>query len=174
LIGTGCLIFVMLLLATTSDLTSFAHAYELRTHGEITRQAYQSSLGLSSYLQAVGITESDTFDLASRTVPEKLAQFENTGTAQDWMIEGSIREDDFSKSIIGTIFGCVQPANPPSQIDRVFNHFLMCNEPAADSLSAPTWAFPPQIGRWDNRDAVRVRAKTNSPCSMPASISIDL
>ncbi len=124
LIGTGRLIFVMLLLATTCGPISSGQAYELRTHGEITREAYRSSLGMSSYLQSVGIAQSDAFDLASRTIPESLAQFENTGTAQDWVIEGVIREDDFSRSVIGIIFGCVQPLNPPSQLDRVFNHFL--------------------------------------------------
>ena len=40
------------------------------------------------------------------------------------MIEGAIREDDFSKSIVGSVLGCTKPQNPPSETDRVFNHFL--------------------------------------------------
>jgi hypothetical protein len=148
LIGAGRLIFVLLLLVATCDFISPVQAYELRTHGEITRQAYRSSLGMSSYLQGVGIAESDVFDLTSRTIAERLAQFENTGTAQDWMIEGTIREDDFSKNIIGIIFGCVQPLNPPSAIDRVFNHFLDVQRGGRGlsvganlGLPAPDWAL---------------------------------
>ena len=101
-----------------------AHAYELRTHGEITREAFRSSLGVAAYLQSIGAEMADTFDLTSRTIPERLALFENTGTAQDWMIEGTIREDDFSKSLVGSVLGCAQPQNPASEIHRVFNHFF--------------------------------------------------
>ena len=66
----------------------------------------------------------DTFDPSDATSFRELAGFRNTGTAQDWMIEGAIREDDFSKSIIGSVLGCTKPQNPPSETDRVFNHFF--------------------------------------------------
>jgi hypothetical protein len=113
---------IMVIVAMLTCESGFA--YELRTHGEITRQAFHDSELLAAYLAAIGLHETDRFDLAARTPPRQLANFANAGTAQDWMIEGAIREDDVSKSILGIVFGCVQPENPPSQIDRVFNHFL--------------------------------------------------
>jgi hypothetical protein len=107
-----------------SWLPAKASAYELRTHGEITRHAYDASDNLRIYLEQIGISQTHAFAPNEATPRALLAGFVNTGTALDWMMEGAIREDDFSKSIMGTIFGCVQPENPPSQIDRVFNHFL--------------------------------------------------
>src|SRR5262245_18716533 len=98
-----------------SWLPALAPAYEIRTHGEITRHAYDASEGLQSYLTQTGIPETQTFVPEEATPRTLLARFVNTGTVQGWMIEGTIREDDFSKSFIGIVFGCVQPENPPSQ-----------------------------------------------------------
>jgi len=113
-----------IIVALAIFMNDLGFGYELRTHGEITRQAFHESALLAAYLDTIGVQETDRFDLAARTPPGQLANFVNAGTAQDWMIEGAIREDDFSKSILGTIFGCIQSENPPSQMDRVFNHFL--------------------------------------------------
>jgi hypothetical protein len=54
-----------------------------------------------------------------------LADFFNDATPRDWMIEGAIREDDYSAHAEAEIFlNCPPPENPFSPIDRVFNHFL--------------------------------------------------
>ena len=101
-----------------------ADAYELRTHGEITRHAHAMSEGLRAYLEAAGISAAQTFAPDTATPRSQLARFENSGTALDWMIEGAIREDDYIDHLLGRVFGCARPQNPPSQADRVFNHFL--------------------------------------------------
>src|SRR3990172_6954443 len=94
-------------------------AYELRTHGEITRRAVEVSEGVKGYLEAVGIRSTDVLDPVTITPPGELARFDNTGTPRDWMIEGAIREDDFRPHP-----GCRQPLNPPSAIDRPLHHFF--------------------------------------------------
>ena len=40
------------------------------------------------------------------------------------MIEGAIREDDFTGGLLKRALGCPQPQNPPSQTDRIVNHFF--------------------------------------------------
>src|SRR5262245_49571208 len=72
-----------------------AAAYEVRTHGEITRRAFETSDGIRSYLQAAGIRSNDPLARGMRTPAQLLAGFDTTGTPRDWMIEGVIREDDF-------------------------------------------------------------------------------
>ncbi len=94
-------------------------AYELRTHGEITRRAFDMSEGVKGYLEAVGIRSTEVLDPIAITPPGQLALFDNTGIPRDWMIEGAIREDDFQAHL-----GCGQPLNPPSTIDRPLNHFF--------------------------------------------------
>ena len=94
-------------------------AYELRTHGEVTRRAFEVSEGVKAYLEAVGIRSAEVLDPRAITSPGQLARFENTGTPRDWMIEGAIREDDFQPHP-----GCRKPLNPPSAMDRPLNHFF--------------------------------------------------
>ena len=145
---TGRSIRVIALLAIAGGHPNLGRAYELRTHGEITRQAFNASEGVSNYLQSMGFRETDTFDLAGRTKADQLGLFENQGTAQDWMIEGSIREDDFIDHVLGALLGCPRPQNPPSQSDRVVNHFLDVQRggrglavPGAQGVPAPDWAL---------------------------------
>ena len=70
-------------------------AWDLRTHWALTDQAVNNALnkstGLAAYLGDVGIQSTDKFNPTARTTPEFLAEFENTGTPHDWMIEGAIR-----------------------------------------------------------------------------------
>ncbi len=82
-----------------------ARAYELRTHGEITREAFDGSQGVRRYLEAVGIRPTDTFTVEVPAPAAQLAGFGNNGTPRDWMIEGSIREDDYR-------LGCEPPRIP--------------------------------------------------------------
>jgi hypothetical protein len=105
-------------------LPRVAISYELRTHEEITRRAFEASTGLKNYLTSQSISPGQTFDPNAVTRRAQLAQFQNTGTAVDWMIEGAIREDDFAKDARGVLGGCPRPRNPPSEIHRVLNHFL--------------------------------------------------
>ena len=123
-------------------------AYELRTHGEITRAAHEKSEGIAAYLSATGVSDTDRFDLAARTERRRLGLFENTGTALDWMIEGSIREDDYIDRVLGTLLGCPRPRNPPSQSDRIVNHFFDLQRggrglavPGVQGVPAPEWAL---------------------------------
>jgi len=127
-------------------------AYELRTHGEITRRAFEASKDLADYLDAVSIRSTDKFALGGITRLEQLADFENTGTPRDWMIEGAIREDDFQPHL-----GCDQPLNPPSAIDRPLNHFFDVQRDGGGltvlgierGFPAPDWALGLQ-GRGPN------------------------
>src|SRR5258707_8475533 len=80
--------------------------YELRTHGDITGRAFERSQNTKKYLEGLQIKPTDVFDLGSRTLPTLLADFVNTATLRDWMIEGSIREDDWRDH-----FTCDQPRN---------------------------------------------------------------
>ena len=99
-------------------------AYELRTHWEITQHAFDVSQGVATYLSDVGIDTSDIFDPGSATSPAQLDLFENKGRPRDWMIEGTIREDDYSHHPVLEGVGCQAPQNPDSPIDRMLNHFL--------------------------------------------------
>jgi hypothetical protein len=99
-------------------------AYQFRTHGAITEEAFRVSRGVNDYLQSLGINSRDRFARSMRTEPPFLAFFDNNGTPSDWMIEGVIREDDYTHRPLLTPLGCAPPSNPPSQINRPLNHFL--------------------------------------------------
>jgi hypothetical protein len=99
-------------------------AYEVRTHGEVTRRAYEASAGIATYLQMLGISHDQQFASDTVTPRQYLARFENTGTPRDWMIEGVIREDDYVDDGFAALLGCPRPTNPPSQVSRVLNHFF--------------------------------------------------
>ena len=145
-------------------------AYELRTHGEITRHAFEKSEHTKLYLEAVGIRPADVFDRQRRTPPEQLAGFDNTATPQDWMIEGAIREDDYTQNDLLERAGCRRPHNPESKINRPLHHFFdvqregrgltvtlpVGGDPAPDPvvisfIPAPDWALGRQ-GRGPNPD----------------------
>src|SRR5262245_11364063 len=102
--------YLWLVIATTLTLvfakSTQALAYDVRTHGEITRRAYQTSQTVATYLGATGLRDTDRFDLQARIPTERLGLFENTGTVQDWMIEGSIREDEYVDSPVMRAIGC--------------------------------------------------------------------
>lgn len=90
-------------LICTSLLVNFGtlDAYELATHGKVTERAFDRSMSVRRYLDASSIKNTDIFDLGARTLPDKLGKFfENTGTAKHWMMEGSVREDDFKTDIL--------------------------------------------------------------------------
>src|SRR5215831_8848600 len=93
-------------------------AYELRTHSEITLRAFDASQGVKTFLEAVTIQATDTFDQEHTTPPAQLSNFRNTGTARDWMLEGAIREDDYQQHPRLEQVGCDPPRNPLSEIDR--------------------------------------------------------
>jgi hypothetical protein len=102
-----------------------AEGYQFWTHAEITRRAFEQSAEIETYLHSIGIQAADRFVRFARTPPPSLARFNNDGTPRDWMIEGVIREDDYSAHPeVEVFFGCPPPENPFSPIDRVFNHFL--------------------------------------------------
>jgi hypothetical protein len=138
-------------------------AYELLTHAAITQRALQKSQGVAAYLQAIGIRRSDTFTQERPTDRDQLAGFRNTGTPEHWMIEGSIREDDYAHPEGGPLLGCIPPKNPPSQIDRPIHHFFDVQRggrgltvPIAGTigLPGPDWALGRQ-GRGPNEDQNR-------------------
>jgi hypothetical protein len=131
-----------------------SEAWDLRTHWAITDQAVNDALnastGLAGYLTDVGIQKTDTFDPAAATPQPQLAFFRNTGTPRDWMIEGVIREDDFTSSLLAWLAGCPQPRNPPTPINRPLNHFYDVQRqgggitpcpPGSFCYPAPNWAL---------------------------------
>src|SRR5690349_10626752 len=91
-------------------------SYDVRTHGEITRAAFEKSQGTREYLSAVGLRTTDTFKPNDVAPARLLAGFDNTGTPQDWMIEGAIREDDLAPHPGLQALGCTLPESPPSPI----------------------------------------------------------
>jgi hypothetical protein len=99
-----------------------ATAYELRTHGLLTEQAFHAAPALGEYLRSVGLRETSVLDPVSATSPDRLGEFENDGTPIGWLVEGSIREDDYKTNL--SLLDCEPPRNPPSGIDRIRHHFL--------------------------------------------------
>jgi hypothetical protein len=122
-------------------------AYELRTHGSITDQSFTASQGIAQYLGEIDIGLGDIFDPQSITRPDQLMHFTNDGTVRGWMVEGSIREDDYQPHPrLESLFGCETPRNPPSLIDRSLNHFFDVQRGGAgltlgNGLPAPDWAL---------------------------------
>ena len=137
-------------------------AYDRRTHGSVTERAFDTSQSLRQYLRATGLTESQAFDPPAGPSPDRLADFVNDASARGWLIEGSIREDDYNLSLPG--LGCLPPDNPPSAIDRLRHHFLdplsgqgLHVGPVALGLPAPAWGTGEQgrgFGPEDNQFSV--------------------
>jgi hypothetical protein len=124
-------------------------AYDRRTHGELTRRAFTNAPAIGDYLKAIGVKTTDVFDLSTRTLPSSLSGFRNDGTALSWMIEGSIREDDYQTDL--SLLGCAPPDNPSSAIDRVRHHFFDPDDgrglhlgPVTLGFPAPAWALGEQ------------------------------
>src|SRR5215468_5692520 len=92
-------------------------AYDIRTHGEITRAMFEKSQRVGDYLTAVGLRPTDTFARSEVTPSRLLGGFRNRGTIQDWMIEGVIREDDMKSHPGLEALGCSFPEHAPSSID---------------------------------------------------------
>jgi hypothetical protein len=122
-------------------------SYDLRTHGAITEQSFDTSQGTAGYLEDVGVAVDDVFDSQAITPLDQLAEFRNPGTTRGWMIEGSIREDDYrSHPILESLFGCNPPDNPTSPIDRSLHHFFDAQRGGVgltlgNGLPAPDWAL---------------------------------
>ena len=102
--------------------SSMGAAYDLRTHGLITQQAFEASQATRDYLRAAGFRVTDVVDANARTPSFLLSDFENDGTPAGWLVEGSIREDDYHTNL--PTLGCEPPRNPASGTDRVRHHFL--------------------------------------------------
>jgi hypothetical protein len=96
-------------------------AYDRRTHGLLSERAFGTSAGALDYLRAIGLTATRELHPSAVTRPDLLSDFVNRGTALDWLVEGSIREDDYKTDL--SIVDCAPPENPPSDIDRIRNHF---------------------------------------------------
>ncbi|MBI4641222.1 MAG: hypothetical protein HY731_11040, partial [Candidatus Tectomicrobia bacterium] len=146
---------VVFLVFTSFLVTSgTVSAYDLATHGQLTQRAFEGSSGVHNYLDVLSIKESDVFDPTSATPFGKLGEFfQNTGTVMHWMMEGSVREDDFGTAIPT----CPQPKNPPTSIDRPRNHFFDVQRGGgglstwfANGYPAPGWALGQQ-GRSENQ-----------------------
>jgi hypothetical protein len=124
-------------------------AYDLRSHGLLTERAFDASPAALQYLRDVRLDTSRAFDLPSATSPQLLSNFINNGTLRSWLVEGSIREDDYHTDLPG--LGCEPPHNPSSAIDRVRHHFLdpvsgrgLSAGPLSLGLPAPAWALGEQ------------------------------
>lgn len=151
------LIICMLFITLVSISFAQGLAYELRTHGEIAGRAFDTSSGTGSYFIDVGIDPKETFNRQGRTTSDKLANFDNTGTLRDWMIEGAIREDDYTPHPLLERLGCEPPQNPSSDIDRPLHHFFDVQRggrgltifPIISAIPAPDWALGRQ-GRGPN------------------------
>lgn len=135
--------------AAIAPHVSFSDAYEIRTHGQLTHRTFEESPALRSYLRAIGVKVTDVLDPAARTSPLGLSGFENNGTPLGWLVEGSIREDDYHLDL--SLLGCEPPRNPPSAIDRIRHHFFdplnghgLHVGPIALGLPAPAWALGEQ------------------------------
>ena len=139
----------------TTLLVQSAGGYELRTHATVTGQSFDASQGIRLYLQDVAADSVTIFAPDAVTRFEQLARFENKGTARGWIAEGAIREDDFQEHPVLAGFGCPQPANPRSDIDRPVNHFFDVQRGGGGltlvGFPAQDWALGVQ-GRGSNPD----------------------
>src|SRR5262245_41637158 len=108
---------VAILLVTSSP----SLAYDLITHARLTERAFTQSQGLRNYLRDGGYGAASALDLGRTTPSLQLAGYENDATPLGWVVEGAIREDDYSTNL--SLVGCESPRNPPSTIDRVRHHF---------------------------------------------------
>jgi hypothetical protein len=109
-----------------------ATAYELITHTRITVRAASQSLGFTNYLNDLGISPLDKFDTDSITQPYQLGWVKQSGEPLGWLVEGSIREDDFRTSFPS----CPQVNNPEANTDRPKNHFLDVQREPRQGLDA--------------------------------------
>jgi hypothetical protein len=142
----GALLIIMMFLFMNAAATS---AYEVRTHGEITRRALELSTATAVYLRALGVDTKKKFAFETRTRPEELAEFDNDGTALGWMTEGAIREDDYVFHSMFAAMGCRTPRNPVSELDRPRHHFFDVQRSGQGltvlgqslGLPAPDWAL---------------------------------
>ena len=128
---------------------SSSGAYEIRTHGQLTHRSFAESPAVQGYLNAIGTKVTDVLDAPARTSPLGLSGFENNGTVLGWLIEGSMREDDYHLDL--SLLGCEPPRNPPSAIDRIRHHFFDPENgrglhlgPISLGLPAPAWALGEQ------------------------------
>jgi hypothetical protein len=114
----------------------------------LTETAFTASSAVHEYLRAVGLTSTRVLDSAAVTRPDLLSDFINNSTVRGWLIEGSIREDDYETNL--AVLGCEPPRNPPSAINRVRHHFydpdtsLGLSFGATIGLPAPEWALGEQ------------------------------
>src|SRR5687768_16694518 len=118
---THRLVMVALTSLVALTLPSPVDAYDRRTHGLLTDAAFSGSDAVADYLKAIGLKDTQALDRGTATRPELLSEFVNLGTARGWLVEGSIREDDYETNL--SILNCAPPQNPPSDIDRIRNHF---------------------------------------------------
>jgi hypothetical protein len=126
-------------------------AYELATHENLTDAAITASQNVVTYMQSLGMDPTTAIDPASRAEDKRV--FWYTGeqaTPRGWMIEGAIREDDFTSTLPSRVAGCPQPENPFSPISRPLNHFYDVQRrgegftpcpPGSFCYSAPNWAL---------------------------------
>ena len=83
------------------------------------------SEGVNAYIQANGFEVTDRFDPGRENRPsEDFVISRIREPLLDWMIEGAIREDDFAGGLFNRMLGCPQPENPPSETNRILNHFF--------------------------------------------------
>jgi hypothetical protein len=136
-----------------------ALAYDRRTHGLITERAFERSQAIQEYLRAVGLGPTAVLDPDTRTSSFFLSDYENDGTPLGWLVEGSIREDDYHTNL--PALGCEPPRNPPTAIDRLRHHFYDPDDgrglhvgPVTIGIPAPAWALGEQgrgFGLEDNQ-----------------------
>jgi hypothetical protein len=166
---------IVFLMSTSLLVTAYTlDAYELATHGQVTQRAFERSEGVRRYLEALSIKDTDIFNRSAATIPELLGRFfENTGTPKHWMMEGSVREDDFTTAVPT----CPQPRNPPTAIDRMRNHFFDVQRGGGglnsivNGFPAPDWALGQQ-GRSDNQYTI-LDARTYQFKSLTQSTKVD-
>lgn len=146
---TQRILYVCLLAIWHFANTSTAGAYEQRTHGALSERAFNQTSAVHGYLRGIGLNETSAFAVALTSTPVHLSGFANDGSALGWLMEGSIREDDYNTNL--SLFGCDPPLNPPSAIDRIRHHFFdsLSNRglhvgPVALGFPAPAWALGEQ------------------------------
>lgn len=140
---------LLALLSLLVSVPSPGGAYDLQTHALLSEKAFAGSRALQSYLRDSGYKATTVLDPSRITPSFRLGDFENNGTPLGWLVEGSIREDDYNTNL--SLVGCAKPKNPPSAFDRVQHHFYDPDTNAGlrlgvitVGLSAPEWALGEQ------------------------------
>ena len=103
--------WIPFLISSAILFASRGEGYELHTHVRLSQHAFDAATALGFYLADLELTTNQAFDPDGKAKQSTaFANFDNAGTARDWLAAGAIREDDFLRHpFLENTFGCPRP-----------------------------------------------------------------